>query len=569
MNWIAFLNAFHTKDHLGQMPSVLFHELGHSINNYLYQDMGSPNGMTNGALHEGTADVHSAIMLGYPDVFRGEYSNDSIAPHARFLKNDMKLDIEITNEGHYDGQIIAGAFWDLSELTSLDLMAELFHYARFGTPDGESNAKAFTQFLKEVLITDDNDGDWSNLTPHFEEIVTAFDNHNITLDYYMQFNYLHTPLANTRDIVNPYSVELSIPFINNIKAVDNVWLHYANDKGYSDSILMNRNGDIYSSAIPAQSNHTQVIYYFTIISPFSNKYFALAPYNEKHFFFVGYDTLLIDNSTTDKEYAGSSQNSVKWQRIKLDTLDREIYWSSYIPLIDHSGDGYLWGISDVDKQFPRLRSADLIINLNASSEPNALHKCFIDLYFTFITNFYAQNDNEQAIIFSISNDDGATWKEVYKKINYQKDYSNDWQRLSFWVNDYFETFNNIKLKITAKGRTTVSSAANTAICVDDILVLIDDKVEKIEYDDINPIIYPNPSKNIVQINFVLEKYSENVTITINNILGQVMLMPIESQTYYAGIHTEIINVDNLLTGYYYMVIDDGFKRFIKPFMVVK
>ena len=39
------------------VPDVVYHEYGHGNNDKIYQQDGRPNGMVNGALHEGMADV--------------------------------------------------------------------------------------------------------------------------------------------------------------------------------------------------------------------------------------------------------------------------------------------------------------------------------------------------------------------------------------------------------------------------------------------------------------------------------------------------------------------------------
>jgi hypothetical protein len=82
-------------------------------------------------------------------------------------------------------------------------------------------------------------------------------------------------------------------------------------------------------------------------------------------------------------------------------------------------------------------------------------------------------------------------------------------------------------------------------------------------------IYPNPGYSTVRINFELANYSENVTISILDGLGQIRLVPMENHTYDAGSHSELINVDTLPTGYYYMIIDTGINKNVQPFVVVK
>jgi hypothetical protein len=148
-NRISFSEPFNEKMLLGQGIGVLYHELGHCINHLIYKDMGRQQGMISGALHEGLADLHTAMMLGYEDVFRGYFLDSATNANAgRHLKNTLKLDIDDIGQVHFDGQIISGAMWDFGELTSFDLMAELMHYTRYATPDAENrddNGTAFTQ----------------------------------------------------------------------------------------------------------------------------------------------------------------------------------------------------------------------------------------------------------------------------------------------------------------------------------------------------------------------------------------------------------------------------------------
>jgi len=109
-NTITFYSPFDEDLRFGQSIGTLYHELGHSINEYIYEDMGMPDGMISGALHEGLADLHIAMMLGYEDVFRGDFKNQSdYETSGRYLKNTLKLGIDDGKGSHYDGQILSGA----------------------------------------------------------------------------------------------------------------------------------------------------------------------------------------------------------------------------------------------------------------------------------------------------------------------------------------------------------------------------------------------------------------------------------------------------------------------------
>ena len=430
MNNILFYNPLDKKMRLGQMPSVLYHELGHSINNFMYRDAGAL-GMQNLALHEGLADIHSALMLGYSDVFRGT-SPDKKYDKIRDVKNTLKLGIDniIGGDPHFNGQILSGALWDFAELTSIDKMTELMHFTRYALPDGVDDGTAFTSWLKEMLITDDDDGNLKNGSPHFDEIVEAFDNHNINFDTYMQYNYVHTPLKNTLDTVNPYETKLIIPFVNTFKPVE-VWLHFSTSNGLVDSTKMERNESEYIGFIPAQTKSTIITYYFKVNSPFKNKYFKLDPYDKTHFFLVNFD-LAYDDKNEHNGHSTSSANSIKWQ------LGDPALLKSLTPKKTASGSQLCWLIYDFEDMNSkvRLEQADLDFPTVKINNKNA---SVIELYFAMYNNNYAiPYYTPDLLIFMASNDNGNSWKEM-KRI--EKTYFDcDWTKLTLWLNDYFDEF---------------------------------------------------------------------------------------------------------------------------------
>jgi hypothetical protein len=72
--------------------------------------------------------------------------------------------------------------------------------------------------------------------------------------------------------------------------------------------------------------------------------------------------------------------------------------------------------------------------------------------------------------------------------------------------------------------------------------------------------YPNPFRDILTIRFKV-KEKENVTITISNQLGIVLLKPINSKIYSDGIHYENISTMNLPVGIYFYKIEIGKQLF--------
>jgi Zn-dependent metalloprotease len=83
----------------GQMPSVIYHEYGHGINDKLYEQAGSYFGMINGATHEGLADVSAALIEDDPRVGRGFFGAGTV---LRNLINTNRYPDDISGEVHYD-----------------------------------------------------------------------------------------------------------------------------------------------------------------------------------------------------------------------------------------------------------------------------------------------------------------------------------------------------------------------------------------------------------------------------------------------------------------------------------
>lgn len=557
LNYIIFYNPLHNEMRLGQMPSVLYHELGHSTNNFIYADAGV-NSMRNIALHEGLADIHSAIMLGYPDVFRG-ISPDKKHDNERNLKNTLKLGIDnkIGGDPHFNGQILSGALWDFAEFTSIDKMAELMHYTRYALPDGVDDGTAFTSWLKEMLITDDDDGDLKNGSPHFDEIVEAFDNHNINFDTYMQYNYVHTPLKNTLDTLNPYETKLIIPFVNTFKPVE-VWLHFSTSNGLIDSIKMERNESEYIGFIPAQTKSTIITYYFKVNSPFKNRYFKLDPYDKTHFFLVNFD-LVYDDKNEHNGHSTSSANSINWQ------IGDPTLLKSFTLKKTASGNPLCWLIYDCEdtNSNVRLKQADLdfpAVNLNSKNTS------LIELYFALYNNstFSIRPD---LLIFMASKDNGVSWKEIKRiektGVNY------DWTKLTLWLNDYFDEFDNIILRVRAAKQTNpqdyMSDERVCAAFIDDVKFWSSKNPIKsiaTENEEDNEIIItPNPANSSCKIYVNQENKCEKLKIYISDINGNIL------KEFELANNELLLNTKELASGVYTVIVKSKEKTRSKKIII--
>ena len=140
--------------------------------------------MQNGGLNEGYADIWALSLTTSPILGIGFYDNDPTGFVRRYDQDRKVYPQDLVGEVHADGEIIAGAFWDLYlNLGSMTQMLDLFKYvydSGVDGPDGDEGS-IYTDILLEVLYADDNDGDLSNGTPNDNDIIDAFNQHGITL----------------------------------------------------------------------------------------------------------------------------------------------------------------------------------------------------------------------------------------------------------------------------------------------------------------------------------------------------------------------------------------------------
>jgi hypothetical protein len=80
-------------------------------------------------------------------------------------------------------------------------------------------------------------------------------------------------------------------------------------------------------------------------------------------------------------------------------------------------------------------------------------------------------------------------------------------------------------------------------------------------------IYPNPGEHIISINFTLPDICKDVKMYIQNPLGQIVLF--QNIVFEGGEHTELINVDSLPVGIYYIIIELGAYRTTQPLNVIR
>jgi hypothetical protein len=166
---INFFNASDGCVDTGHVPDIVVHEYEH-FNTFQQYGYDQPDS----AMHEGMSDALANLMIenhyiGYNVQGSGTYFRDS--------KNDYTWPADwCDGEGHCLGMLLAGAYWDMYEYLGKDYVGYLLHYSRYGRP------QTFQEMGLEVMIVDDEDGDWTNGTPNYPIIFECFEtNHAIDI----------------------------------------------------------------------------------------------------------------------------------------------------------------------------------------------------------------------------------------------------------------------------------------------------------------------------------------------------------------------------------------------------
>lgn len=258
---INFFVAGNGCPNTAQMPDVVFHEYGHGINDKLYEQLGSPFGMINGATHEGLADVASAVITDDPRIGLGFFGPGTI---LRSIENTFRYPENASTSPHSTGLILAGALWDVRRSVSADVFRRLSHFAKYGLPDDPNTGLAFGEWFVEVLVADDDDGNLANGTPHAQAILTAFDAHGIGSALIFGRSFSHTPIPSSADTTVSFTAEWSLSGIPGI-APDSVRLVYSTDDFQTVTVVpgTSAGGTDYSAVIPPQSSGSVVEYYIS------------------------------------------------------------------------------------------------------------------------------------------------------------------------------------------------------------------------------------------------------------------------------------------------------------------
>ncbi|MEI6091205.1 MAG: T9SS type A sorting domain-containing protein [bacterium] len=574
---IYFYNTNNNSVRFIETPSVLFHEYGHSANQRLYYEVGVAQGMTNLSCHEAMADLNSALILNESKVGLGAWLKDP-TKFIRDIDNQNQYPKDVNGDDHITGLILAGAYWDLVKVLSIDTVRYLAQFTKkLGTPDDENIGVAFGDWFIETLTTDDvlfGDADLSNGTPHFQQILKAFNNHKIGTNLLLINSFFHIQHEDTDDIVNDYKINFKLgselSFINskptNVKLV--YFLNNFNTKYETNAMELSQLN--WQAKIPAQPRGTTIYYYFKATEPITDTNIELYSNNDgvMFTFLVGYETAMnldfdLDNahwiSGNEKDDA---QKGGTWEwGVPIPYYYYYQYFGTgyplqsdgdYRPSNEISGKCWATGLDNggdstqiVAAYIPQGRTT----LESRSYDISALNNPILD-YWRWFTNI-ANLHNAAYWVVSLSNNGGQTW--VQADSTYQS-IETMWVNQRIYLSNYFENLNNIKIRFIFYGHPVSQCISEAAL--DDVKILSgnDEIVNSVnEVNQLNISSYPNPVFSDVTLNYISYQYG-SAKITLYNILGE-KIEDLYNGYINQGSFSQRFDLSNYTTGIYFIRIN--------------
>jgi len=154
--------------------TVIYHEFAHEVDLLI----GGFSDVT-GALAEGWGDLIAAFVSGQPLMEEGY--NGAPGSYAQTADNDYFYDPNGYNEPHHLGQAWSGFGWHLRQnlIASMGESAGIAKAEDLIIPVFWANSPNMLSAVHQVALLDDDDGDLSNGTPHWNEIQNAAARHGL------------------------------------------------------------------------------------------------------------------------------------------------------------------------------------------------------------------------------------------------------------------------------------------------------------------------------------------------------------------------------------------------------
>lgn len=537
----------------GLFNDVVMHEYGHGVNYDLYAALGDPGGMGNGAMHEGYADLWGMVITDNPILGQG-FLGGAGTFVRRYDVEPKVYPQDLVGEVHADGEIIAGAWWDVNENFGGDLvtMTDLWMETHNGTVDGAdgNEGEIFRDVLLEALMADDDNADLTDGTPNDDAITEAFCEHGITLigNVDLEHTEFAEPVAYDVPLVIETSLDVDFP-----EYVGSALMMWRTTPGaaFTETEMTAVTLTDYEAEIPAQPQGTIIEYYFKVGDTNGCGSVTLPTKadledepNLPYFALVGFE--MIDFEDFDNEFGS-------WDVDPFDTDESTTGdWDINEPIESNDGATYIVqtgedhtegsgnlcaftqnagfgdgpGTSDVDGGETTLRSPSF--DLTDYVDP-------VFTYYRWYSNASPTSANPGNDVWEVFITDNGT---DYVRVERTHTEDNSWRRNAVRVLDYVELTDNVRFIFIAEDsvRTDDASGFNggslVEAAVDDLFlydlgeVVIDtteDTSGQVQVTDLDLFagLFPNPANASFTIFF--GDIAGDVDVIVANAVGAIIL----------------------------------------------
>ena len=354
---------------------------------------------------------------------------------------------------HDCGQLISGCVWDtVNEIravdpdNAVDIVSQLFigmFPVRGAMGGGETIGPEITLIFLQL---DDDDGDVSNGTPHFEQIAAAFDAHNMQAPEILWLN-ITFPNGVPEEIDPDGGTSFQVNVANNVanQIPGSGTLHLDIGNGFQEIPMTVLDSNSYMATFPAM-DCAQVVSYFVRVDADNGEDTTQPPSAPDRGTFIAVsaqsiEVIVEDDFETDQGWAvtGNATEGI-WERgVPAGDGDRRD------PLADADGSGSCYlsenraGNSDVDGGSTILTSPIL----NASIEEGDA------VLLTYYRWFHSGGAPTDTLVVEASNNNGQSWTTIEVNGPGGPNAVGGWIQQRLFLNEFLTPSNAMRVRFTA------------------------------------------------------------------------------------------------------------------------